>query len=208
LPILPQALIRLGNFGVTSTNLKVRDADHDSFFQKPFCVFCGDVTILKTRNGLLKSGMNKHWLLSHAAEFAGHEDGRGQEEMVSLYCPAALKILLRKAQKITVMLSPSQLDLLTRDRQLDFDLEEGDLIARRGKSIYFSRNIVIARTVKQDFMLSMQDPSTGRDQIQSGTRIGMNERDEGSSDPQAVEVLDSATTGSKHEVDDSSGDFQ
>jgi hypothetical protein len=66
------------------------------------------------------------------------------------------------------MLSPSQLDLLRNDLQLDFDLEEGDLITRRGKSLHLSRNIVIARTAKQDFVPSVQRQSMGQKQIQSG----------------------------------------
>lgn len=77
--------------------------------------------------------------------------------------------MLTIAQKIAVMLSPSQLDLLRKDWQIDFDLEDGDLIARRGKSIYLSRNILIARTAKQDFMPSVQHASTRREKIQSGT---------------------------------------
>lgn len=71
-------------------NFKVRDSDHNSFFQEPFCVFYKDVIISKTRKGLWKSGMNKHWLLSHATEFAEQEDSHGQEEMVSVYWTTAL----------------------------------------------------------------------------------------------------------------------
>jgi hypothetical protein len=63
-------------------NLKVRDAEHELFFQKPHCVFCGDVIVSKTRKGLWKSGMNRHWLLSHSADFTEVEERRGTQGIV------------------------------------------------------------------------------------------------------------------------------
>jgi hypothetical protein len=66
-------------------NLKVRDAEHDSYFKKPFCVFCGNVILSKTRKGLWKSGMNKHWLLGHSTEFAELEEHHDNQEMVTQY---------------------------------------------------------------------------------------------------------------------------
>jgi hypothetical protein len=64
-------------------NFKVRDAEHDAFFQNPFCVFCGNVIISKTRKGLWKSDMNKHWLITHSAEFVEAVEQHGKQEMVS-----------------------------------------------------------------------------------------------------------------------------
>jgi hypothetical protein len=66
-------------------NLKVRDAEHESYFQKPFCVFCGDVIVSKTRKGLWKSDMNKHWLISHSTEFAESAERHDRQERVILY---------------------------------------------------------------------------------------------------------------------------
>lgn len=63
-------------------NIKVRDAEHESYFQKPFCVLCGDVISSKTRKGLWKSDMNKHWLVTHSAEFAESVDRNSKEERV------------------------------------------------------------------------------------------------------------------------------
>ena len=64
-------------------NIKVRDAEHDAFFQKPLCVFCGIVIASKTRKGLWKTDMNKHWLITHSAEFAEEIEEHGKQEKVT-----------------------------------------------------------------------------------------------------------------------------
>lgn len=64
-------------------NFKSRDAEHESYFQKPFCVFCSKVIVSKTRKGLWKSDMNKHWLVDHSTEFAEPEEHHERQEMVS-----------------------------------------------------------------------------------------------------------------------------
>lgn len=66
-------------------NIKVRDAEHESYFRKPFCVFCGDVITPKTRKGLWKSDMNKHELVTHSAEFVESVERHDQQERVMLY---------------------------------------------------------------------------------------------------------------------------
>jgi hypothetical protein len=62
----PDPAVKLRNH---FNNFKVRNTEHNSFFQKPFCVFCGDVIMSKTRKGLWKSDINKHWLINHSNEF-------------------------------------------------------------------------------------------------------------------------------------------
>jgi hypothetical protein len=52
LHILLQVLIQLEDSGTISTIFKVREAEHESFFQKPFCVFCGNIILARTRKGL------------------------------------------------------------------------------------------------------------------------------------------------------------
>jgi hypothetical protein len=51
-----------------------------------YCIFCGNVILTKTRKGLWKTGMNKHWLLNHSEEFAEAEDhdGNGQEMVCTM----------------------------------------------------------------------------------------------------------------------------
>jgi hypothetical protein len=64
-------------------NFKIRDVEHDAFFQNPFCVFCGNAIMFKTRKGLWKSDINKHWLITHSAEFVEAVEQHGKQEMVS-----------------------------------------------------------------------------------------------------------------------------
>jgi hypothetical protein len=74
--------------------------------------------------------------------------------------------MLRRAQKIAVMLSPSQLDKLADEWQLEYELEEGDLISRKGKATHLSRGIVIARTPKNDALHSLKRRRPSHEQIQ------------------------------------------
>jgi hypothetical protein len=64
-------------------NFKVRDAEHESFFQKPFCVFCGNIILARMRKGLWKSDMNKHWLITHSTEFAESVEQHDKQETVN-----------------------------------------------------------------------------------------------------------------------------
>ena len=64
-------------------NFKIRDADHESFFRTPCCVFCGAVITSKTRKGLWKSDMNKHWLITHSDKFAEAVEQHDRPEMVT-----------------------------------------------------------------------------------------------------------------------------
>ena len=67
-------------------NVKVRYAEYDKLFQRPFCPFCENFVVPKTRRGLWKSGMSKHWSLSHAAEFVDAQEYQDRQELVS-QCP-------------------------------------------------------------------------------------------------------------------------
>ncbi|KFY68712.1 hypothetical protein V496_00856 [Pseudogymnoascus sp. VKM F-4515 (FW-2607)] len=87
-------------------NFKSRDAEHESYFQKPFC-------------------------------------------------------------DIAVILSPSQLQRLANEWQLEYELGEGDLIIRKGRATHLSRGMVIARcTSKQDSVPSLKRRRTSYEQIQ------------------------------------------
>ena len=66
------------------------------------------------------------------------------------------------------MLSPSQLDKLVSEWQLEYELEEGDLISRKGKATHLSQGIVIATPTK-DAMQSLKRGRQSQEQIQSGT---------------------------------------
>jgi hypothetical protein len=52
--------------------------------------------------------------------------------------------------KIALILSTSQLERLSDEWQLGYDLEEGDLIIRTGKAMHLERNIVIANSMSQE----------------------------------------------------------
>ncbi|KAL5353530.1 hypothetical protein ACLOAV_001567 [Pseudogymnoascus australis] len=130
-------------------NFKSRDGEHESYFQKPFCVFCSKVIVSKTRKGLWKSDMNKHWLVDHSTEFAEPEEHHERQEM-----------------DIAVILSPSQLQRLANEWQLEYELGEGDLIIRKGRATHLSRGMVIARcTSKQDSVPSLKRRRTSYEQI-------------------------------------------
>ena len=64
-------------------NLKKRDSEHEAFFQNPICLFCGKKIQSKSRKGLWKRDMNKHWIIDHANEFVEDIRDTGQEEIVS-----------------------------------------------------------------------------------------------------------------------------
>ncbi|KFY31310.1 hypothetical protein V493_01222 [Pseudogymnoascus sp. VKM F-4281 (FW-2241)] len=97
-------------------NFKSRDAEHESYFQKPFC------------------------LVDHSTEFAEPEEHHERQEM-----------------EIAVILSPSQLQRLANEWQLEYELDEGDLIIRKGRSTHLSRGMIIARcTSKQDSVPSLK----------------------------------------------------
>ncbi|OBT81710.1 hypothetical protein VE02_10144 [Pseudogymnoascus sp. 03VT05] len=113
-------------------NFKTRDAEQESYFQKPFCVFCSKVIVSKTRKGLWKSNMNKHWLIDHSTELAEPEEHHERQEM-----------------EIAVILSPSQLQRLAIEWQLEYDINEGDLIIRKGRATLLSWGIPIARTTSK-----------------------------------------------------------
>ncbi|KFY66559.1 hypothetical protein V497_00857 [Pseudogymnoascus sp. VKM F-4516 (FW-969)] len=146
-------------------NFKSRDAEHESYFQKPFCVFCSKVIVSKTRKGLWKTDMNKHWLVDHSTEFAEPEEHHERQEMVS---PMASGVtILTKAQEIAVILSPSQLQRLANEWQLEYELDEGDVIIRKGRATHLRRGMIIARcTSKQDSVPSLKRRRTSYEQIQ------------------------------------------
>jgi hypothetical protein len=57
---------------------------------------------------------------------------------------------LTKAQEIAVIFSPSQLERLSSEWHLEYKLEEGDLITRKGRETHLSRDIVVARITSND----------------------------------------------------------
>ncbi|GMG37765.1 unnamed protein product [Aspergillus oryzae] len=105
-------------------NLKNRDVEHEEYFQKPSCLFCGKIIVSKTRKGLWKSEMNKHWLIDHPDKF-------GESE-------------------VALILSVKQLETLCNDWQLNYELEEGDLIIRRGRSVQLHGDMAVARILGQN----------------------------------------------------------
>ncbi|KAB8257970.1 hypothetical protein BDV32DRAFT_126484 [Aspergillus pseudonomiae] len=130
-------------------NLKTRDAEHEKFFQKPSCVFCGNVIESKTRKGLWKSQMNKHWLIDHSDKFAesiGHQP---------------------KEMEVALILSIKQLEMLSNEWQLDYELEEGDLIIRRGRSVQLHGGMAIARVPTRNGALPSKRRRTCSIQLQS-----------------------------------------
>ena len=149
-------------------NLKVRDAEHDKYFRNPFCVFCEKIIFSKTRKGLWKSGMNKHWLLSHSAEFTEVQEQPSEHKVIST-CLHRRNKEVNKGKEIAVILSPSQLERLTDEWQLEYELEEGDLITRNGRATHLRRKMIVARTQCQyNTTPSMKRQKTSHGQCQTG----------------------------------------
>lgn len=96
--------------------------------------------------------MNKHWLITHSAEFVEAVEQHGKQEM-----------------EIAVLLSPSELERLSLEWQVDYELGEGDLIVRKGRTTHLSRGMVIARSTSMGGSTpTLKRKRTAYEQVQSG----------------------------------------
>jgi len=72
-------------------------------------------------------------------------------------------------QEIAVLLSPSELERLSLEWQVDYELGEGDLIVRKGRTTHLSRGMVIARSTSMGGSTpTLKRKRTAYEQVQSG----------------------------------------
>jgi hypothetical protein len=80
-----------------------------------------------------------------------------------------VRLALTKAQEIALILSPSQLERLSNEWHLEYTLEEGDLITRKGRETLLSRGICVARiTSNDDSMPVLKRRRTSYERTESG----------------------------------------
>jgi hypothetical protein len=72
-------------------------------------------------------------------------------------------------QEIAVLLSPSELERLSLEWQVDYELGEGDLIVRKGRTTHLSRGMVVARRTSMGGSVpTLKRKRTAYEQVQSG----------------------------------------